>query len=119
MRTIDEYISTFPENVQILMQRLRATILRNAPEAVESISWGMPTFKTHGKPLVYFAGHKHHIGFYGMPTVHTEFVNELKGYKQGKGSVQFPIDKPLPVSLIGRMVAFRVRENSEKHKSKK
>jgi len=119
MKTIDEYIGTFPENVQGLMRQLRATILKNAPDAVESISWGMPAFKTYGKPLVYFAGHKHHIGFYGMPTVHAQFADELKGYKQGKGSVQFPIDKPLPVNLIGRMVAFRVRENEEKHKAKK
>jgi len=101
------------------MQQVRKTILENAPDAVESISWGMPGYKVYGKPLVYFAGHKHHLGFYGTPTVHPAFAKELKGYKQGKGSIQFPYDNLVPFELIGRMVRFRAHENEEKLLAKK
>jgi uncharacterized protein YdhG (YjbR/CyaY superfamily) len=113
---IDAYISTFPEKVQILLRQIRHTINQAAPEAVESISYGMPAFKTEGKPLVYFAAFKNHIGFYATPTGHKEFEKELSKYKQGKGSVQFPIDKALPLELIFKITKFRVRENLTKSK---
>ena len=108
---IDGYIKTFPENIQKLLDQIRLNIKLAAPEAEESISYGMPAFKTNGKPLVYFAAFKHHIGFYATPTGHNEFEKELSNYKQGKGSVQFPINKPLPLDLISKITKFRVREN--------
>lgn len=109
--TVDSYIKSFPENVQILLKQIRATIIDNAPEATESMAYKMPAYKTNGKPLVYFAGFKNHIGFYATPSGHSEFAKELSKYKQGKGSVQFPLDKPLPLELIGQIVRFRVEEN--------
>jgi len=112
--TVDSYIKSFPENIQILLNQIRATIKENAPDAIESIAYGMPAFKTHGKPLVYFAGFKNHIGFYATPTGHAEFAKELSLYKQGKGSVQFPLDKTLPLKLIGQIVRFRVKETIKK-----
>lgn len=89
---------------------MRTTIQANAPEAVEGIAYGMPAYKLNKKPLVYFAAFKNHIGFYATPTGHEAFQNELAGYKQGKGSVQFPLSDPLPLELIGRIVKFRVKE---------
>jgi uncharacterized protein YdhG (YjbR/CyaY superfamily) len=115
-KTVGEYINTFPKATQFLLEKVRETILNKAPEAIESISYGMPVYKTNGKPLVYFAGYKNHIGFYATPTGHTEFANELSNYKQGKGSVQFPLDNPIPYELIERIVAFRVKENEQKVK---
>ncbi|PJJ07581.1 uncharacterized protein YdhG (YjbR/CyaY superfamily) [Flavobacterium sp. 1] len=112
--SVDEYISTFPKDIQLLLENVRASIIKKAPEAVESISYGMPAYKTNGKPLVYFAGYKKHIGFYATPTGHKEFANELSNYKQGKGSVQFPIDHPVPYWLIEQIVVFRVKENEER-----
>ncbi len=115
--TVDNYIESFPESVQILLEQVRATIKENAPDAVESIAYQMPAYKTNGKPLVYFAAFKNHIGFYATPTGHSEFAKELSKYQTGKGSVQFPFDKPIPFDLIGRIVKFRVKENlSKKHK---
>lgn len=90
---------------------MRAIIQETAPDAVESISYGMPAYKTNRKPLVYFAGYKNHIGFYATPNGHAKFATELAKYKQGKGSVQFPIDQPLPLDLIKKIVAFRAKEN--------
>jgi uncharacterized protein YdhG (YjbR/CyaY superfamily) len=113
---VDEYIKTFPNNVQKILEQVRATIKEKAPEAVESISYGMPGYKTHGKPLVYFAGYEKHIGFYATPTGHEAFAAELSKFKQGKGSVQFPLDKPIPLDLIARIVEFRAKENSSKQK---
>ncbi|MCW3115151.1 MAG: hypothetical protein JWR18_3547 [Segetibacter sp.] len=115
-KTVDEYIKTFPEDIQKLLQQVRAVIKENAPEAVESIAYEMPAYKTNGKPLVYFAGYTKHVGFYATPTGHAEFAGELSNYKQGKGSVQFPIDMPMPFELIKRIVVFRVKENSAKGK---
>jgi uncharacterized protein YdhG (YjbR/CyaY superfamily) len=115
--TVDNYIVSFPESVRVLLEQVRATIKENAPDAVESIAYQMPAYKTNGKPLVYFAAFKNHIGFYATPTGHSEFAKELSKYKQRKGSVQFPFDKPVPFDLIGRIVKFRVKENlSKKHK---
>ena len=115
-KTVEEYIETFPVEVQVLLEQVRSAIQTTAPEAVESISYGMPAYKTNGKPLVYFAGFKKHIGFYATPTGHAAFADELAKYKQGKGSVQFPLDKPIPLELIKRIVAFRVKQNAEKAK---
>lgn len=117
--SIDEYIADFPEDIQSLLNQVRSTVKQAAPEAEESIGYGMPAYKTHGKPLVYFAGYKNHIGFYATPTGHAEFAKELSKYKQRKGSVQFPIDQPMPLELIFQIVEFRVIENWEKAKAKK
>ena len=96
--TVDEYIVAFPKNVQKILEQVRAIIKKKAPDAIESISYGMPAYKMYGKPLVYFAGYDKHIGFYATPTGHREFSGELSKYKQGKGSVQFPIAKPVPLT---------------------
>jgi uncharacterized protein YdhG (YjbR/CyaY superfamily) len=116
---IKEYISGFPEDVQQILNQVRATIQQAAPDAEESISYGMPAYKLNGKVLVYFAGYKNHIGFYATPTGHIAFAKELSKYKQGKGSVQFPIDQPMPLELIAQIVEFRVIENMEKGIAKK
>jgi uncharacterized protein YdhG (YjbR/CyaY superfamily) len=115
--TVDSYIKSFPESVQVLLEQVRDTIKENAPDAAESFAYQMPAYKTNGKPLVYFAAFQNHIGFYATPAGHSEFAKELSKYKQGKGSVQFPFDKPIPFDLIGRIVKFRVEENlAKKHK---
>jgi uncharacterized protein YdhG (YjbR/CyaY superfamily) len=118
-KSVDEYIRTFPKDTQLLLDKVRTIIKETAPDAVESIAYGMPAYKTNGKPLVYFAGFKNHIGFYATPTGHSKFVDELSKYKQGKGSVQFPLDKPIPFELIERIVEYRVKENiAKKNKGK-
>ncbi|MFY7740016.1 MAG: iron chaperone [Flavobacterium sp.] len=109
-KSTDEYISSFPKATQILLQEVRETIKNAAPNANESISYGMPAYKLNGKALVYFAGYKNHIGFYATPTGHAEFTEELAKYKQGKGSVQFPINEPMPLDLITKIVKFRISE---------
>jgi ribonuclease Z len=116
--TIDEYISQFPEAIRELLTQIRNTIKAAAPEATEKISYQMPTFYYHGN-LVHFAGHKNHIGFYPTPSGMDTFAEELSAYKQGKGSVQFPLDQPLPLSLITRMVKARVLENNQLAAKKK
>ncbi|MCB0570166.1 MAG: DUF1801 domain-containing protein [Phaeodactylibacter sp.] len=116
IRTVDEYMQGFPAETQELMQQVRKTIREAVPEAEESISYGMPAYKLNGKPLVYFAGYKNHIGFYATPTGHEAFAAELSSYKQGKGSVQFPIDEPMPLGLIERISRFRAHENLLKRK---
>ncbi len=116
-KTIDEYIAGFPPDVQKLLQQIRKTIRKAAPDAEETIAYRMPTFTLKGN-LVYFAGFKEHIGFYPVPTGIEAFKKELSVYKQGKGSVQFPIDEPLPLNLITRIVKFRVKENLERAKAK-
>lgn len=118
-KTTDEYIAGFPVDIQLILNQIRAIILQAAPEAEESISYGMPAYKLKGKVLVYFAGFKNHIGFYATPSGHTEFAKELSKYKQGKGSVQFPLSQPIPYELIAQIVEFRVFENLEKAKTKK
>ena len=117
--SIDEYIANFPEEIQSLLNQVRSIINQAAPDAEESIGYGMPAYKLYGRPLVYFAGFKNHIGFYATPTGHAEFAKELSKYKQGKGSVQFPINQPMPLELIAQIVEFRVIENQEKAKAKK
>jgi uncharacterized protein YdhG (YjbR/CyaY superfamily) len=108
--TIDEYIAGFPPEVREILARIRATIKAEAPEAVETISYQIPTFSLDGRPLVYFAAFKKHVGFYPVPTGIEAFKDELAPYKQGKGSVQFPLDKPVPYDLIARITRFRARE---------
>lgn len=112
--TVDGCIATFPAATQKIMKQVRATIKKAAPKAEESMSYGMPAYKLNGKPLVYFAGYKSHIGFYATPTGHAEFKKELSKYKQGKGSVQFPLDEPMPLKLIEQIVKFRAAENEMK-----
>ena len=111
MSEVDEYIESFPDNVRKILTRIRKIILDHAPDADESFAYQMPAYKTFGRPLVYFAGFRNHIGLYATPTGHTEFERELSGYKHGKGSVQFPLDKEIPWDLIERIVAYRVEEN--------
>jgi uncharacterized protein YdhG (YjbR/CyaY superfamily) len=108
--TVEAYIRTFPADVQSVLEAIRQTIRETAPEAVESIAYGMPAYKLSGKPLVYFGGFKNHIGLYATPTGHSAFAQELSKYKQGKGSVQFPLSEPMPLDLITRIVQFRVQE---------
>jgi uncharacterized protein YdhG (YjbR/CyaY superfamily) len=110
MNHIEQYIQQFPEHVQEILINIRALIKGNAPGAEELISYGMPAYKINKKPLVYFAAYKNHIGFYATPSGHKEFKAELSKYKQGKGSVQFPLDKPIPYTLIERIVKFRANE---------
>lgn len=117
--TVDAYIAGFPEETQEILEQMRTTIKAAAPNAEESISYGMPGYKLHGFPLVYFAGYKGHIGFYATPTGHEAFEKELSIYKQGKGSVQFPIDTPMPLKLVTKIVKFRAKENAERAKAKK
>jgi uncharacterized protein YdhG (YjbR/CyaY superfamily) len=110
--TVEAYIAAFPETVQERLKQIRGVILENAPYVEEGISYKMPAYKMNDKPLLYFAGFRNHIGFYATPTGHAEFAKELSAYKQGRGSVQFPMDKPLPIDLIKRIVRFRVSENN-------
>ena len=116
-KTIDEYIAGFPKDVQEILEQIRMTIREAAPDAEEKISYQMPTFTLKGN-LVYFAAFKNHIGFYPIPSGIEEFKEELSAYEQGKGSVQFPLDKPIPYDLISRIVKFRVKENLAKAEAK-
>lgn len=116
MKEVDIYINQFPESVQEILRTIRSLVKDNAPEAEEMMAYGMPAYKMNKKPLVYFAAYKNHIGLYATPSGHSEFQEELSGYKQGKGSVQFPLDQPMPYKLIERMILFRVSENCDKAK---
>jgi len=117
--TIDGYIIEFPTEVQQRLQRLRQVILEAAPDAEETIRYQMPTFQLAGKNLVHFAAFQHHIGFYPIPSGVSAFKKELSPYKQGKGSVQFPLDEPVPYGLVKKIVAFRVKETMQAIKGKK
>jgi uncharacterized protein YdhG (YjbR/CyaY superfamily) len=116
IKTVDEYISTFPAETKTKLNIIRKTIKNLAPEAIENMAYGMPAYKTNKKPLFYFGGFAKHIGFYATPTGHEKFRKQLSIYKQGKGSVQFPLDKPIPYGLIEKIVKFRVKENKQKFK---
>ena len=111
--TIDEYIATFPKNIQIVLEELRQAIRDSAPEAEEAIRYQMPTFRLNGN-LVHFAAHKNHIGFYPTPSAIEKFKKELSAFKTSKGAVQFPLAEPIPFALVEEMVKFRVRENRNK-----
>jgi uncharacterized protein YdhG (YjbR/CyaY superfamily) len=114
-KNIDEYIATYPSNVQDLLQTIRAAIHQAAPEATEAITYGIPTFKLNGN-LVHFGGYKNHIGFYPAPMGIEAFKEETAQYEAGKGTLQFPIDQPLPLDLITHIVEFRVEKNLAKVK---
>lgn len=118
IKTVDDYIRSFPEEVQLILEKVRATIRQAAPEATETIKYAMPTYVYNGN-LVHFAAYKNHIGFYPAPVGIESFQKELSVYKGGKGSVQFPIDQPMPLDLIARVVAFRYLQNAEKKVKKK
>lgn len=115
-QTIDDYISTFPEAVQIILREVRNTIQKAEPEASEAISYGIPTFKLQGKNLVHFAAFKNHIGFYPTPNGMDSFQEALSNFKQGKGSVQFPLNKPMPWGLIKEITTFRAKKIAQKLK---
>lgn len=116
-KNIDDYIAAYPKNVQKLLKQMRSIIKKAAPQAAETISYGIPTFTLNGN-LVHYAGYKNHIGFYPAPSAIEAFKNELSVYAGAKGSVQFPLDKPLPVELIREIVAFRIAENMQKASKK-
>ena len=112
-KSVDEYIASFPVEIQEILEQVRQTIKKAAPDAEEKISYAIPTFALHGN-LVHFAAFKNHIGFYALPSGNEKFQKELASYTVGKGSIQFPIDKPMPLDLITKIVDFRVKENLEK-----
>ena len=116
-QNIDDYITMHPKNIQELLEKMRATIKKAAPKAEETINYAIPTFILEGN-LVHFAAFKNHIGFYPTPSGIEAFKKELSVYEGAKGSIQFPIDKPLPLALIGKIVKFRVKENLKKAKAK-
>jgi len=115
---IDEYIADFPPDVQKLLQKMRMTIRKAAPQAEEAIKYGIPTFTLNGN-LVHFGGYKSHIGFYPAPRGIEKFKKELSRYEGGKGTVQFPFDEPLPIDLITKIVKFRVSQNLEYTRARK
>lgn len=117
IETIDEYINSFPEDIQIILSKIRHIIRKAAPEAVETISYQMPTFRLNGN-LVHFAAFQNHIGFYPTPSGTTAFQKELSPYKSGKGSIRFPLDKPIPYDLIEKIILFRVKENRQKKENR-
>jgi uncharacterized protein YdhG (YjbR/CyaY superfamily) len=116
-RNIDDYIAGFPEDIQAILEQIRTTIRRAAPNAEETIKYRTPTFTLKGN-LVHFAAFKKHIGFFPTPTGIEKYKKELSVYYGAKGSVQFPLDKPIPYSLIGKIVKFRVKENLERAEAK-
>ena len=107
MKQVEDYISRFDGEIQSRLKEVRNLILSLAPDAIETISYGMPAYKLNGKPLVYFAGYKNHLGFYATPNGQEAFKEDFSGFKQGKGSVQFPNSELLPVDLIRRIILFR------------
>lgn len=118
-KSIDEYIAGFPENIQGILQEIRSTIKSAAPDAEEAIKYGIPTFVLGGSNLVHFGGFNKHIGFYPAPSGIEAFKDLLSAYKIAKGSIQFPLNKPIPYSLISEIVVFRVKEVHETAASKK
>jgi uncharacterized protein YdhG (YjbR/CyaY superfamily) len=116
--TIDEYISSFPKNVQKILREIKRSLREAAPEAEEAISYQIPTFKLNGN-LVHFAAFKNHIGFYPGSKAIKIFSKELESYETSKGTVRFPLDKPMPLLLIKKIVRYRVKESSTKVKKKK
>ena len=117
-KTVDEYLEPFPAGIRSTLEKLRQTIKAAAPKAEEVISYMMPAYKQNGA-LVYFGGYKTHIGFYPTSVGIEAFKKELSAYEGSKGTIRFPLDKPLPVGLISKIVKFRVKENEAKKKAKK
>ncbi|MBL8903977.1 MAG: DUF1801 domain-containing protein [Rhizobiales bacterium] len=116
--TIDGYIAQFPKEVQAILEKIRQTVADAAPGAVEAISYQIPTFKLNGSNLVHFAAWKDHIGFYATPAGNAAFQKELARYKMAKGSVQFPLDAPIPYDLVAEIARFRVKETQATGKAK-
>lgn len=119
VKNIDTYIQNFPNNIQKILKQIRQTIKKAAPKAEETISYGIPTFKLNGKNLVHFAAWKNHIGFYATPSGNQAFKKELSKFQGSKGSVHFPLEKPMPLGLIKKIVQFRVKEALTKVKKSK
>ncbi|MGE3278359.1 MAG: iron chaperone [Candidatus Altimarinota bacterium] len=117
-KSVDEYIQNSPQEAQSILKKIRGIIKKSAPEAVESISYMMPAYKLHKKPLVYFGAMKTHLGFYATPTGNAAFTKQLEEYVTGKGSIQFPYDQPIPYDLIQQIVLFRVKEVEQKYGKK-
>jgi uncharacterized protein YdhG (YjbR/CyaY superfamily) len=117
-KNIDDYISQFPKETQQHLIQVRTAIKKAAPKATEAIKYGIPTFVLNGKNLVHFGGFDHHVGFYPAPTGLLAFKEALAQYKHGKGSAQFPLEKQMPLSLITRIVKYRVKESDSKVKKK-
>jgi uncharacterized protein YdhG (YjbR/CyaY superfamily) len=117
--SMDEYIATFPNATQKILQEVRATIQAAAPDAEEKISYNIPTFTLNGTYLIYFAGWKNHISIYPIPTGTEAFNKQVSQYVEGKGTLKFPTDKPLPLKLITRIVKLRVAENRKRTDQKK
>ena len=113
-KAVDKYISSFPDDVRKRLEQMRELILKLVPGAEEKIGYGIPTYKLNGKNLVHFGGFKNHVGFYPAPSGLTAFEKELSSYKAAKGSVQFPHDRPLPTTLISKIVKYRLQEEKEK-----
>ncbi len=114
--TVDDYISTFPEDIQAILEKVRQSIQKAAPDAVETISYGIPTFNLNGKHVVFFAGWKHHISLYPLPAGDEAFQQQIVHYKRAKGTLQFPLDKPLPYDLVEKIVTLLLKENPEKER---
>ncbi len=112
--SVESYIQDQPKAVQAVLKTIRTTIKKAAPKAEESMSYGMPGYKYNGRPLVYYAAWKEHIGFYALPSGNAAFKKELANYKVSKGTIQFPLARPVPLALISKMVKFRVKENAKK-----
>jgi len=119
LKTVDEYIAAFPKEVQDVLEKIRSTIRESAPKSEEAISYGIPAFILNGRGLVYFAAWKNHIGFYPTPSGIEAFKKELAPFKQEKGSVQFPLDKPISIGLVKKIVRYRVKVSLEKKVSSK
>lgn len=113
INNIDQYIERFPKKVQEILKKIRQIITESAPKAEETIDYQIPTFKLNGN-LVHFAAYKNHIGFYPTPSGIEAFKKDLSPFELGKGSIKFPIDKPIPIELIKKIVEFRVKENLDK-----
>lgn len=114
--TMDAYIASFPEEVRGILEKIRQTIWKAAPGAIEAISYQIPTFKLNGSNLVHFAAWKEHVGLYATPSGNVAFKKELARYKVAKGSIQFPLDEPIPYDLVTKVVKFRVKETQVKEK---
>lgn len=112
--TIDEYISTFPADIQTILEKMRQVIQKAAPEATEAMSYGMPTFNLNGRHLVFFAGWKHHISLYPIPAGDEAFQEKLSHYKRARGTIQFPLDKPIPYDFVEEIVTHLMKETPEK-----
>lgn len=119
-KNIDDYIAVFPKHSQTILEQVRTTIKKTVPAAEETISYGIPSFNLDGRHLIYFAGYKKHIGVYPVPVGNEEFEKEFSSYKtSGKGAIQFPLSKPMPIDLLIKIVTFRVKEHAKKQKLKK